>query len=68
MVFAHTIVEAPKYGASSRAAAISAPSVVTPTAKTSSSSPRAEVAPAREVGSGGCGLDAHADQPSVRLI
>src|SRR5436309_9311198 len=31
MVFAHTIVEAPKYGASSRAAAISAPSDAAPT-------------------------------------
>jgi hypothetical protein len=38
IVFAHTIVEAPKYGAINRAAAISAPSVAVPTAKTSSSS------------------------------
>ena len=38
MVLAHTIVEAPKNGASSRAAAISAPSVAMPTQKTSSSS------------------------------
>ena len=37
-MFAHTIVEAPKNGAISRAAAISAPSVAMPTAKTSSSS------------------------------
>jgi hypothetical protein len=34
-VFAHTIVEAPKYGASSRTAAISAPSEPVPTTKTS---------------------------------
>src|SRR5215210_480358 len=38
MVFAHTIVEAPKNGAISRAAAISAPSVEAPTTNTSSSS------------------------------
>src|SRR5215210_6520529 len=38
MVLAHTIVEAPKNGAISRAAAISAPSVEAPTTKTSSSS------------------------------
>src|SRR3954454_19198313 len=38
MVFAHTIVEAPKKGAISRAAAISAPSVEDPTTNTSSSS------------------------------
>jgi hypothetical protein len=38
IVFAHTIVEAPKNGAISRAAAISAPSVAVPTLKTSSSS------------------------------
>src|SRR3954447_4272599 len=38
IVFAHTIVEAPKNGAISRAAAISAPSVEDPTTKTSSSS------------------------------
>jgi hypothetical protein len=37
-VFAHTIVEAPKKGAISRAAAISPPSVAMPTVKTSSSS------------------------------
>ena len=37
-MFAHTIVEAPKNGAISRAAAISAPSVAMPTVKTSSSS------------------------------
>ena len=37
-MFAHTIVEAPKNGAISRAAAISAPSVAMPTLKTSSSS------------------------------
>src|SRR4051794_22757869 len=38
MVLAHTIVEAPKNGAISRAAAISAPSVDAPTTKTRSSS------------------------------
>src|SRR3954464_5386107 len=38
MVLAHTMVEAPKNGAISRAAAISAPSVEAPTTKTSSSS------------------------------
>src|SRR3954468_7263453 len=38
MVFAHTTVDAPKNGAISRAAAISAPRVAIPTAKTSSSS------------------------------
>src|SRR3954467_9651218 len=38
MVFAHTIVEAPKKGAIRRAAAISAPSVEDPTTNTSSSS------------------------------
>src|SRR5919106_290874 len=38
IVFAHTIVDAPKNGAISRAAAISAPSVALPTTKTSSSS------------------------------
>jgi hypothetical protein len=37
-VLAHPIVDAPKNGAISRAAAISAPSVAEPTAKTSSSS------------------------------
>ena len=37
-MLAHTIVEAPKNGAISRAAAISAPSVEMPTTKTSSSS------------------------------
>src|SRR5215213_10253540 len=35
MVFAHTTVEAPKYGASRRTAAISAPSDPVPTTKTS---------------------------------
>ena len=35
-MFAQTIVEAPKNGAISRAAEISAPSVATPTQKTSS--------------------------------
>src|SRR3954462_10513349 len=38
MVLAHTIVEAPKTGAISRAAAISAPSVEAPTTKTTASS------------------------------
>src|SRR4051812_49855787 len=38
MVLAHTIVEAPKNGAISRAAAISAPSVEAPTTKTRASS------------------------------
>src|ERR671911_2015895 len=38
IVFAHTIVEAPKYGASRRTAAISAPSEPVPTTKTSSGS------------------------------
>src|ERR687893_2162219 len=38
IVFAQTIVEAPKNGAISRAAAISAPSVDVPTTNTSSSS------------------------------
>jgi hypothetical protein len=33
-VFAHTVVEAPKYGASSRAAAISLPRLAAPTTKT----------------------------------
>src|SRR5215203_2785882 len=37
IVFAHTIVESPKNGAISRAAAISAPSVEVPTTNTSSS-------------------------------
>src|SRR3954447_8687232 len=36
MVLAHTIVDAPKYGASSRAAAISAPSEAAPVTKTRS--------------------------------
>ena len=36
MVFAHTTVDAPKYGASSRTAAISAPREPVPTANTSS--------------------------------
>ncbi len=38
IVFAHTIVDAPKYGASSRTAAISAPSEPVPTTNTSSGS------------------------------
>jgi hypothetical protein len=37
-VFAQTIVEAPKYGASSRAAAISTPRLAAPTTKTSAGS------------------------------
>src|SRR4051794_31511455 len=40
MVLAHTMVLAPNHGASSRAAAISAPRLPAPTAKTSSSSER----------------------------
>src|SRR4030095_11079650 len=38
IVFAHTIVEAPKYGARRRASAISAPRLAAPTTKTTSSS------------------------------
>src|SRR4051812_20073154 len=44
MVFAQTIVEAPKNGAISRAAAISAPSVETPTTNTSARSSLCSVA------------------------
>src|SRR5215207_9062653 len=54
IVFAHTIVDAPKNGAISRAAAISAPSVEVPTTKTSSSrggSRRACAAPVPASGS-----------------
>src|SRR3954447_6745845 len=51
IVFAHTIVDAPKNGAIRRAAAISAPSVAMPTEKTSSSSGgRALLVVGREVG------------------
>ena len=53
-MFAHTIVDAPKNGAISRAAAISAPSVEEPTTKTSSSSGgRARVSGAAGCGGGG---------------
>src|SRR3954470_7931687 len=45
MVFAHTIVEAPKYGASRRAAAISAPRLAAPTTKTTSSSGGRRIGP-----------------------
>jgi hypothetical protein len=52
IVFAHTIVEAPKNGAINRAAAISAPSVAMPTEKTSSSSGGSVRRPAGEAAPG----------------
>ena len=54
IVFAHTIVDAPKNGALSRAAAISVPSVAIPTLKTRSSSGGRELLlVGREVGLSG---------------
>src|SRR4051794_24916321 len=53
MVFAQMTVEAPKNGAISRAAAISAPSELKPTASTSASSGARRRTPARDVVTGG---------------